>query len=126
MYEHRTAPLLPESTFRWRLVRHGAYAAGLLAISLIAGTIGFHVLAGQTTIDAFLNAAMLLGGMGPIGEIHSTPGKLFAAVYALYAGLVFLVTAAIALGPVLHRFLHKFHLEEAQRRHAHRDDESSA
>jgi hypothetical protein len=120
MYEHRTAPLLPASGFRWRLARHGIYAVGVLAISLLVGTVGFHLLAGQTTIDALLNAAMLLGGMGPVGEIVSTPGKLFAAAYALYAGLVFLVTAAIGLAPILHRFLHKFHLEEAQRRDTHR------
>jgi hypothetical protein len=120
MYEHRTAPLLPASAFRRRLGRHGTYAVGLLAISLLVGTVGFHLLAGQTTIDGLLNAAMLLGGMGPVGEIRSTSGKLFAAAFALYAGLVFLVIVAIVLAPILHRFLHKFHLEEAQRRDTHR------
>ena len=110
MYENRTAPLLPASAFRRRLARHGTYAVGLLAISLLVGTLGFHLLAGQTTIDALVNAAMLLGGMGPVGEIQSTPGKLFAASFALYAGLVFLLTVAVILAPIFHRFLHKFHL----------------
>lgn len=120
MYEHRTAPLLPASAFRWRLVRHGTYAVGVLAVSLLVGTVGFHRLAEQPTIDALLTAAMLLGGMGPVGEIRSTPGKLFAAAFALYAGLVFLVIAAIVVAPIFHRFLHMFHLEEAPRRNTRR------
>jgi hypothetical protein len=116
MFEHRTAPLLPARAFRRRIVRHGGYVAGVLAVSMLVGTAGFHFLAGQPVIDALLNAAMLLGGMGPVGEIQSTPGKLFAAAFALYAGLVFLAAGAIALAPFLHRLLHRFHLEEAQRR----------
>jgi hypothetical protein len=67
-----------------------------------------------------LNSAMLLGGMGPVGEIRSTPGKLFAAAFALYAGLVFLAAGAIVLAPILHRGLHKFHLEQAERRDSRR------
>jgi hypothetical protein len=90
-------------------------ALGVVVGSLLAGTLGFHFWAGQTTIDAFLNAAMLLGGMGPVGEIRSVPGKLFAAGFALYAGLVFLGTGALLLAPVFHRFLHKFHLQETDR-----------
>jgi hypothetical protein len=120
MYEHRTAPLLPAPAFRRRLARHGMYALGVLAISLLAGTVGFHLLAGQATIDALLNSAMLLGGMGPVGEIRSTSGKLFAAAFALYAGLVFLAAGAIVLAPILHRGLHKFHLEQAERRDSRR------
>ncbi|MGH7391565.1 MAG: hypothetical protein ACREM3_19210 [Candidatus Rokuibacteriota bacterium] len=111
MYEHRSAPLLPKAAFRRRLLRHGLYASGLLGLSLLVGTFGFCLLAGQMPIDALLNAAMLLGGMGPVGDIRSTPGKLFAAAFALYAGLVFLVTGAILLTPALHRFLHRLHLE---------------
>jgi len=66
-------------------------------------------------VDALLNAAMLLGGMGPVGEIRSTAGKLFASGYALYAGLAFLGAATILLAPIAHRLLHRFHLEEARR-----------
>jgi hypothetical protein len=115
-YEHRTAPLLSTRAFRRRAVRHGSYALGLLAISMLIGTLGFWLLAGQKPIDALLNAAMLLGGMGPVGDINYTFGKLFAAVFALYAGLVFLAAGAITLAPFLHRLLHRFHLEEALRR----------
>jgi hypothetical protein len=64
-------------------------------------------------MDALLNASMLLGGMGPVGEIRSTAGKLFAAAYALYAGLVFLAAAGIVGAPLFHRFIHRFHLEES-------------
>ena len=117
MYEHRDAPLLPLRLFWWRLARHVSYAAVLVAGSLFIGTAGFHVFALQAPIDAFLNAAMLLGGMGPVGEIRSTAGKLFAAGFALYAGLVFLVAGAILVTPLVHRLLHRFHLEKGGRAH---------
>ena len=63
-------------------------------------------------MDAILNAAMILGGMGPVTELHTTAGKLFAAGYALFSGLLFIAVAGILFGPVFHRFLHRFHLED--------------
>jgi hypothetical protein len=93
---------------------YGAYAGALLAVSLLIGIAGFHWLAGQSDLDALLNAAMLLGGQGPIGTLRGTAGKLFAAAYALYAGIVFIGAAAVALAPVLHRLIHKLHLEEME------------
>ncbi len=63
-------------------------------------------------LDAFLNAAMLLGGMGPVESPQTPGGKLFAGIYAIYAGMVLLVTAGIFFTPVVHRFLHRFHLEQ--------------
>jgi hypothetical protein len=92
-------------------MKYGAYAGALLAVSLAIGVAGFHWLAGQSGLDALLNAAMLLGGMGPVGAIDSTPGKLFAAGFALYAGLVFVVVTGLLLAPVFHRVLHYFHRE---------------
>ena len=83
-------------------------------MSLAVGTVGLHALAGQHWTDAFLNAAVLLGGMGPVGTFESDRGKLFAAVFALYAGLVFLISAAVFLAPMLHRLLHSLHMEEGQ------------
>lgn len=91
------------------MARHGGYALILVAISIAIGVAGFHNLAGQPAIDALLNAAMLLGGMGPVGEIKSDAGKLFASAFALYAGLVFITATALLLAPVLHRLLHHFH-----------------
>jgi hypothetical protein len=83
---------------------------------LIIGTIGFHWLALQEWIDAFLNSSMLLGGMGPIGEIKTTTGKIFASLYALYAGIVFIASSGLLLAPALHRIMHRVHLEERQSR----------
>jgi hypothetical protein len=88
----------------------------VLLFSLLIGTFGFHWLAEQEWIDALLNSSMLLGGMGPVGEIHTVPGKLFASVYALYAGIMFIGTAGLLVAPLLHRVLHKIRLEETKRR----------
>ena len=114
MFQSRMVPLLPFRQFRVHLARHWLLAGGLLAVSLVLGVAGFHWLAGEPPLDALLNAAMLLGGMGPVGAIQGTAGKLFAAAYALYAGLVFIGAATIAFGPLLHRILHRLHLEAAQ------------
>jgi hypothetical protein len=113
MYEHRTAPLLPLPAFRRRLIRHGAYAVILVTVSMIGGTWGFWFFGGQEPIDALLNTGMLLGGMGPIGELRTTAGKLFATFFALYAGLAFLGMATLLFAPVFHRAIHTFHLEES-------------
>ena len=97
--------------FVWRLVRHAAAASTLILLSLGLGMGGYMFFEGLAWRDAFLNAAMLLGGMGPVDAPASPGGKLFAGAYALYAGLVFLVALAVALTPVVHRVLHTFHWE---------------
>jgi len=112
MFEHRTQPLLSREAFLRRVARHGGIALLIVVASLGVGTFGFHYWAGQASIDAFLNSAMLLGGMGPVGEIQSTAGKLFASFFSLYAGLIFITVAVILAGPVLHRLLHHFHLSK--------------
>jgi hypothetical protein len=112
MYEHHTDPLLPWKQFLFRLARHGGVAGTILVFSLTVGTLGFHLLALQDWIDAFLNSSMLLGGMGPVGAIQSDAGKIFASLYALYAGVVFIGTSGIFLAPIGHRLLHKMRLDE--------------
>lgn len=87
-------------------------AGALLALSLGVGMLGYGHFEGLPWIDGFLNSAMLLGGMGPVNPPLSTAGKLFDGLYALYAGLVFIVTAALVVTPVAHRALHRFHLDE--------------
>ena len=109
IYEHRGQPPLSRGQFARRIARHVGAAALLVAASIAAGTAGYHWLGEVAWIDAFLNACMLLGGMGPIGELRTNAGKLFASLFALYAGLVFLVCGAVLLTPILHRVLHKFH-----------------
>jgi len=115
MYEHRSAPLLPRRQFRLRLLQHGGAALAAIAISLAAGTVGYHTLGGLPWVDALENASMILGGMGPVDPIASTAGKLFASFYALYSGIVFLVIAGLLFSPLLHRMLHRFHLERGER-----------
>jgi hypothetical protein len=114
MYEHQSQPLLPWPLFARRMARHGGFALIATAISLAIGTAGFHYWARQEPIDAFLNASMLLGGMGPIGEIQGTGGKLFASGYALFAGLFFLAAGTILMAPLLHRLMHSLHIEEGR------------
>jgi hypothetical protein len=111
-YESRHAPLAPQSVFLRRLGEVAALSAGLVAVSLAVGMWGYRHFEHLEWRDAFLNAAMLLGGMGPV-ETPATPGgKLFAGFYALYAGLILLVSVGLLLTPVLHRLMHQFHLEE--------------
>jgi hypothetical protein len=115
VFESHTEPMLDQPSFRRRVARHGRIAFSLIAISLAIGMAGFHWLASESWLDAYLNSAMLLGGMGPVGSIEGAGGKLFAGLYALFAGLVFLAAGAVFLAPILHRWLHRLHLEEARR-----------
>lgn len=110
-YEHRRQRLLSRRAFAQRLARHGGWALLLVLGSLAVGMLGFHLLSRQPWIDALLNSAMLLGGMGPVGDLGPASGKLFASAYALYAGLVFLIVAGLLFAPVFHRVLHRFHVD---------------
>ena len=111
MFEHRTRRLLSRGEFLRRLARHGGFAILIAAASLGLGVLGYHEFAGLSFIDSLVNASMLLGGMGPVDELHTTSAKLFAAFYALFAGLAFLVFAGVIFAPIIHRFLHRFHLD---------------
>jgi hypothetical protein len=116
MFEHQTAPLLPRRAFLRRLLRHFGLSVAILFGSLLLGVFGYHILERQAWIDAILNAAMILGGMGPVGELRTSAGKLFAAAYALYSGIVFLVVVGVLFAPAIHRALHRFHLEGSRQR----------
>jgi hypothetical protein len=111
MYEHRTEPLLPFRLFLRRLATNAAVGLAVVAVSLLAGMAGYHFLVKLGWMDAFLNASMLLGGMGPIDPPKTAAGKLFSGVYALYCGFAALGIAGVVFAPVFHRFLHRFHLE---------------
>ncbi|HEY8265346.1 MAG TPA: hypothetical protein VIG03_02145 [Steroidobacteraceae bacterium] len=112
MYESRKQPLLPPSDFLRRLLAHLAAACVLLLASIVLGMAGYMHYEHLAPLDAFLDTAMLLGGMGPVHIPVSDAGKLFAGCFALYAGIVFIATAALLLGPVAHRVLHRFHLDK--------------
>jgi hypothetical protein len=112
MFEHRREPLLPRPLFFWRVLKFGAVSVALTLGSLLLGILGYRIFEGMPWVDAFVNAAMLLGGMGPVGELRTDAGKIFAGVYALYCGLIVIISLGIILAPIFHRFLHLFHLEE--------------
>ena len=109
MYESGKQAPVSRAVFAKRLLTHIGAAFAILVLSLAVGMVGYVVFEQLSWLDAFLNAAMLLGGMGPVNPPQHSFGKLFAGLYALYCGLVFIVTAALLVTPVLHRLLHRFH-----------------
>jgi hypothetical protein len=112
VYEPKAHPPIPRERFVKRVLLHVAAALALLLLSLMLGMAGYAYFEQLPWRDAFLNAAMLLGGMGPVDAPRTNEGKLFAGLYALYAGLVFLVVAGLIIVPVVHRVMHKFHWEQ--------------
>ena len=112
MYETRKQRPIARARFVRRLLAHLIVALGLLVVSLVFGMWGYVFFEDLSWRDAFLNAAMLLGGMGPVNPPQTGFGKIFAGMYALYAGLVFIITAALLFTPILHRVLHKFHWDD--------------
>lgn len=111
-FERMSEPMAPTDIYYARLRRSIATGLAIVAISLGIGALGYHGLERMPWIDAFLNASMILGGMGPVDRLATTGGKLFATVYALYSGLVLLLTAGIIITPAVHRLLHRFHVED--------------
>jgi hypothetical protein len=111
MFEHRKQPLVSRSAFRRRVVRSTGLALGIILVSLSLGMTGYHCFENLPWLDAFVNAAMILSGMGPVAPIQTSAGKLFAGSYALFSGLAFIVAISVVFAPVFHRFLHKFHLD---------------
>jgi hypothetical protein len=111
MFESRSKPPISRGAFARRLFRWGSASAGLVLGSLAMGASGYHFLENIPWLDAALNAAMILTGMGPVTVLRTSAGKLFAIVYALFSGMVFLSAAALVVAPVAHRLLHRFHFE---------------
>lgn len=111
MFERRKDPLLPRNAFHRRMATYAAVAVAIDAGSLGVGILGYHYFDDLSWIDSLVNAAMLLGGMGSVSPLNTTVGKIFASFYAIYCGVIFLVVAGVLFAPVIHRFLHHFHLE---------------
>jgi hypothetical protein len=115
MFEHRTSPLLPRREFLRRVAN--SLLLGLLVVvcALGVGMAGYHLLEKLPWVDAFVNAAMILSGMGPVATLQTAAGKIFAGCYALFSGLAFISVAGILLAPLAHRALHKFHIESGRK-----------
>jgi hypothetical protein len=113
--EHHKKPLLPRKEFIQRQVRYAEFALIILLFSVGIGTVGYHCFGKLPWIDAFLNACMILAGMGPVDHLEPSAGKLFAAFYALFSGISFITFVGVLFAPVYHRFLHKLHLDIAKK-----------
>jgi hypothetical protein len=116
-FESRGQPLAAPRSFAMRLARNGLWSAAFIVVWLIIGMAGYKGFEGMSVTDAFVNAAMILSGMGPVQPLYTEGGKIFAGLYAILSGIFVFGIAGIALAPVFHRMLHKFHLQ---------DDESAA
>ena len=113
-FETRRQRLASPEVYRRRLAAAGTLGFTMIAASLAIGVMGYHWFESLSWLDAFLNASMILSGMGPVNAPQTPLGKLFAGLYALYSGLAVLAIAAIVFAPVIHRILHRFHIEEGK------------
>ncbi len=111
MYEHHSESLLPVRKFVYRLLLHVLVALVTVVCALGIGILGYHRFEGLSWLDSFLNASMILGGMGPVNELHCPAAKIFAGFYALFSGLIFIGVASVIVFPIAHRFLHVLHLD---------------
>ncbi len=115
MFEHRSKPLLPLPLFYRRLARSLCLGLLVIVFALGVGMIGYRSFEPMSWVDAFVNAAMILSGMGPVSSLQTDHGKIFAGCYALFSGLAFFAILGIIFAPAVHRFLHRFHVNEAKR-----------
>lgn len=116
LLERSRHALLPRPLFYRRMLAFGVFSFSILAVSLGIGILGYHWLEGMGWIDALLNASMILGGMGPVDSLKTDSGKVFASAYAIFSGVVFLVSVGVLITPVAHRLFHHFHLELEEKR----------
>jgi hypothetical protein len=115
LFEHRSKPLLPAREYYFRVLRYAGFCFFLIIVSLGVGVIGYHYLNDLDWLDALVNASMILTGMGPVDPLKNDAAKWFASFYAIFSGVAFLSIVAVFFSPIVHRFLHKHHLDEAER-----------
>lgn len=111
-FEHHRQPLASRDHFARRLLKFAGYSAAFLAVSLLVGMGGYHWIGDLGWVDALLEASMILTGMGPVSPMPSDAAKIFASAYAVFSGVAFLTTFSILIAPILHRILHRLHLNE--------------
>ena len=112
MFERKHQKIAPVSVFIRRLAGYIGIAILLILVALFIGIAGYHWIAGLSWVDSLLNASMILGGMGPVNSLTNAGAKIFASVYALFSGLVFIAVMGIVFSPIVHRMLHKFHIDD--------------
>lgn len=110
--EHRSQELVTFPRFLFRMGRYALFAFGLVFVSLLVGTTGYHVLGQLSWIDSFHMSSMILTGMGPVAEMKSNGAKMFSSFYALYSGVAFLSITAVFFAPLIHRLMHILHIEK--------------
>ncbi len=110
--KNQNRQILPFNVFLKRVLKYFLFSSMLIAFSLAIGTIGYHYYGEISWIDGFYNASLILTGMGPVNEMHTTAAKLFASFYALFSGIAFLSTVAVIFAPIAHRLLHMLHIPE--------------
>jgi hypothetical protein len=111
-FERKHEPLAPRERYHQRLLKSSLLAGGVIGVSLAIGMLGYHFLAGiESWVDCLYNASMILGGMGPVADLKTNGGKVFASFYALYSGVALLTSVGVLIAPALHRALHRFHIE---------------
>jgi hypothetical protein len=115
MLQEHPPSLMPFNMFLKRFVRNLFFGFILIVLSLLLGMIGYHHFENMSWIDSYVNAAMILSGMGPVSTLQTDAGKIFAGSYALFSGIGLLVIIAIIFAPVVKRFMHKFHLEDTKK-----------
>lgn len=113
-FEHRGHPLIPPHRFVGRMLTAIGLWLALAVVGLAIGMAGYARFEDMSLPDAFVNAAMILSGMGPLGELKTTAGKIFAGSYAIFSGLVIVIATGFVLAPIFHRVLHRFHVETGE------------
>ncbi len=112
MLEHHSKPLLPFRQYLVRIFRYSGFAIALIGLSLGIGVVGYHYFNELSWLDSLLNASMILTGMGPVDAMKSDAAKWFGSIYAIFSGVAFLSTVAVFLTPMVHRLLHRYHLDQ--------------
>jgi len=113
--ERRHEPLAPRERYHQRLLKSSLLAGGVIGVSLAIGILGYHYLGGvESWVDCLYSASMILGGMGPVADLKTNVGKVFASFYALYSGVALLTSVGVLIAPALHRALHRFHIETGE------------
>jgi len=112
-FEQKDQKLIPFTDFLFRILKHVMIAGGVVSLSILIGTLGYHFFENLSRIDSFYNASMILSGMGPVTVLKKSTSKIFASLFAIYGGIVILAITGIILAPLAHRLLHIFHLNES-------------